>query len=98
MSRIAIVTDGRQYDYSYSITLEYFAEMFRVLGCTVAYNLDGGASAAMCIMGETLNKHIAPNTIDSQRPWIDAIMFGYSEQLPSPDEPTEHDGYHHPPR
>ncbi len=95
---IAIVTDGRQYDYSYSITLEYFAEMFRVLGCTVAYNLDGGASAAMCIMGETLNKHIAPNTIDSQRPWIDAIMFGYSEQLPSPDEPTEHDGYHHPPR
>lgn len=92
---IAIATDGRQKDYSYSITLEYFAEMFQKLGCTVAYNMDGGASVAMCIMGETINKHIGPNTYDTQRPWIDAIMFGYSEQIPSPNEPTIHDGYQH---
>ena len=92
---IAIVTDGRQSVYSHSISLEHFATMFHELGCTVAYNMDGGASAAMCIMGETINKHIAPNTIDSQRPWIDAFMIGYSENVPSPNVPTIHDGYHH---
>ena len=44
---------------------------------------------------KTINKHIAPNTIDSQRPWIDALLFGYSEDVPSPDIMTIHDGYHH---
>ncbi len=92
---VAIVTDGRQRGYSYSISLTHFAQMFQERGCTVAYNLDGGASAAMCIMGETINKHSRTDTTDAQRPWIDAIMFGYSEQLPDPGEPTVHDGYHH---
>ncbi len=92
---IAIVTDGRQPHYSYSISLEYFAELFHSLGCTVAYNLDGGSSAAMCFMGEELNKHLAPGTDDTQRPWIDALMIGYSELLPSVNTPTKHDGFHH---
>ncbi len=89
---IAIVTDGRLPEYSYSIKLDYFAQLFRELGCTVAYNLDGGSSVAMCIMGETINKHIP--SIDVQRLWLDALMFGYSEQLPDVDTPTIHDGYY----
>ena len=92
---IAIVTDGRQSGYSYSISLETFAQLFLERGCTIAYNLDGGSSAAMCIMGEQVNKHFAPGTDDCQRPWVDAIMLGYTEQLPSPETPTKHDGYRH---
>ena len=92
---IAILTDGRQYDYSMSITLEYFAQMFLDNGCTVAFNMDGGASVGIVFMGEMLNKHWKPHTEDIQRPWIDCLEFGYSEQLPPPSEPTVHDGYRH---
>ena len=41
------------------------------------------------------NKHLAPGTDDTQRPWIDALMIGYSELLPSVNTPTKHDGFHH---
>ncbi len=93
---VAIVTDGRQKGYSMSVSLEFFAQMFIDRGCTVAFNMDGGASGGMVFMGEMLNKHLAPRTEDTQRPWIDALEFGYSDQLPSPDTPTIHDGYQHP--
>lgn len=92
---IAIVTDGRQLGYSMSIDLEYFAQMFQERGCTMAYNLDGGSSAAMVFMGEIINKHEGTGTSDVMRLWRDALMWGYSEQLPSPEEKTIHDGYHH---
>ena len=88
----AIVSDGRQPGYSQSISLEYFAQLFIDRGCTVAYNLDGGSSAGMVFMGETLNKHLGPNTDDTQRWWVDSIMFGYSEQVPDPSVSTKHDG------
>lgn len=92
---IAIVTDGRQLGYSMSIDLDDFAQMFADSGCTVAFNMDGGSSAGIVFMGEMLNKHYMPHTEDIQRPWIDALEFGYSEHLPSPTEPTIHDGYRH---
>jgi len=92
---IAIVSDGRQSGYSMSIDLATFAQLFADRGCTVAYNLDGGSSAAMVFMGETLNKHEGKGTADVMRSWTDALMWGYSTQLPSPDENTQNDGYHH---
>ena len=92
---VAIATEGRQYDFSYSITLGFFAQMFVDYGCTVAYNMDGGSSVGIVFMGEALNRHYKPGTIDIQRKWNDALLFGYSEQIPSPNERTIHDGYRH---
>ena len=92
---IAIATEGRQTDFSYSITLGYFAQLFVDCGCTVAYNMDGGSSVGIVFMGEALNRHYKRATTDTQRPWTDALMFGYSENVPSPDVPTIHDGFRH---
>ena len=89
---IAIASDGRQSGYSVSITLQLFAQLFIDRGCTAAYNLDGGGSVGMVFMGEALNKHLGPNTDDTQRGWIDSLMFGYSEQVPDANTPTVHDG------
>lgn len=92
---IAIATEGRQTDFSYSITLDYFAQMFVDYGCTAAFNMDGGSSVGIVFMGEALNRHYMRGTTDTQRPWYDAVMFGYSENVPSPSEPTTHDGFRH---
>ncbi len=89
---VAIVSDGRQRGYSESISLEFFAQLFIDRGCVSAFNLDGGSSAGMVFMGETLNKHLGPNTEDVQRNWMDSLMFGYSEQVPDANTPTEHNG------
>ena len=75
-------------------SIPYFAQMFVDYGCTVAYNMDGGASVGIVFMGEALNRHIK-QLPDEQRPWNDALLFGYSENVPSPNEKTIHDGYHH---
>ncbi|MBQ6236168.1 MAG: phosphodiester glycosidase family protein, partial [Clostridia bacterium] len=92
---IALATEGRQYGWSHSISLEFFAQMFVDYGCTVAYNMDGGSSVGVVFMGEALNRHYMSGTSDLQRPWRDALLFGYSEDVPSPDVPTIHDGYRH---
>ena len=92
---VAIATEGRQMDFSYSITLDFFAQMFIDYGCTVAFNMDGGSSVGIVFMGEALNRHYMPGTVDIQRKWPDALLFGYSEQIPSPNTPTIHDGYRH---
>ena len=41
--------------YSVGVTLSEFAQIFKDLGCTTAYNLDGGGSSAMYFMGELVN-------------------------------------------
>lgn len=92
---VAIATEGRQPDFSYSITLPYFAQMFLDYGCTVAFNMDGGSSVGVVFMGEALNRHYKMGSSDLQRSWNDALLFGYSENVPSKDIPTIHDGYRH---
>jgi len=52
---VFIVVDGRSQGYSMGVTLSEFAQIFRDLGCTTAYNLDGGGSSAMYFMGELVN-------------------------------------------
>ena len=42
-----VVVDGRQDGYSRGMTLPELAALFEELGCTCAYNLDGGGSAVM---------------------------------------------------
>jgi len=50
-----ILVDGRQPGYSDGLTLEDLSQVFYDLGCTVAYNLDGGQTAVMAFMGEETN-------------------------------------------
>ena len=51
---VFIVVDGRSQE-SQGMTLTEFAKVFEDLGCTVAYNLDGGGSSTMYFMGKVVN-------------------------------------------
>ena len=51
-----VMVDGRQAEWSRGLTLEQLAQLFENLGCTAAYNLDGGASATMTFNGQLYNK------------------------------------------
>ncbi len=51
-----VVADGRQEGYSEGLTMHELGQIFEDLGCTAAYNLDGGASAAMVFMNQVVNK------------------------------------------
>ena len=42
-----VVVDGRQNGYSAGMRIARFAQVFADLGCTAAYNLDGGQSSVM---------------------------------------------------
>jgi exopolysaccharide biosynthesis protein len=53
---VLIDVDGRHPGYSRGVTLEEFAQMFKKLGCTTAYNLDGGASATVYFRGRVVNQ------------------------------------------
>lgn len=52
---VLVVVDGRSPGYSRGVTLDEFAAIFRDLGCTIAYNLDGGGSSTMYYQGEVVN-------------------------------------------
>lgn len=50
-----IVVDGRSPGYSKGLSLSEFAQLFVKLGCTEAYNLDGGGSSTMYFNGKVVN-------------------------------------------
>lgn len=43
--------DGRNAESSYGYTLDELSKLFESLGCSVAYNLDGGQSSVMVLDG-----------------------------------------------
>lgn len=51
-----VVVDGRQTGYSMGMTIPELAEVFEELGCSVAYNLDGGGSAVMLFNEDRFSK------------------------------------------
>lgn len=53
---VFIAVDGRQPGYSIGFTTTELANVFKDLGCTVAYNLDGGGSTTMYFNGVVVNK------------------------------------------
>ncbi|KOA20425.1 hypothetical protein CLHOM_10130 [Clostridium homopropionicum DSM 5847] len=57
---VFIVVDGRS-EESRGMTLSEFAETFKELGCTEAYNLDGGGSSTMYFMGRVVNNPLGEN-------------------------------------
>jgi len=88
---IAITVDGRQKYYSYGITIAEFTQLFYSYGCQIAYNLDGGSTTVMMFMGESLNQHSGVDS-DVQRPMTDGVFWGYSELVPTVDDPVYNDG------
>jgi exopolysaccharide biosynthesis protein len=58
---VFIVVDGRSKGYSTGVTLTEFAQIFKDLGCTDAYNIDGGGSSTMYFMGRVVNNPLGKN-------------------------------------
>lgn len=52
---VFVVADGRTDNYSTGVTMSSFAKIFKDLGCTTAYNLDGGGSSEMWFNGSVIN-------------------------------------------
>jgi exopolysaccharide biosynthesis protein len=52
---VLVAVDGRSTGYSRGLTITEFAQVFKDLGATVAYNLDGGGSTSMYFNGEVVN-------------------------------------------
>ena len=51
-----VVVDGRQAGYSDGMLIPELAQLFEDLGCTAAYNLDGGGSAVMTFLHEKYSR------------------------------------------
>ena len=51
-----VVVDGRQPGYSNGYTMQELSQLLYNLGCSVAFNLDGGQSTEMAFMGEVVNQ------------------------------------------
>ncbi|MDD4510053.1 MAG: phosphodiester glycosidase family protein [Oscillospiraceae bacterium] len=55
-----VVVDGRQTGYSRGMTLPELAAVFENLGCTAAYNLDGGHTTFMTLNSAVVNQPYKP--------------------------------------
>ena len=51
-----ILIDGRQPGYSMGMTFQEMSFMFKEMGCTAAYNMDGGQSAKMVFGDKLVNR------------------------------------------
>lgn len=69
---VFVVVDGRKEGYSKGMTLNEFANLFEELGCTEAYNLDGGGSSTMYFMGRVVNNPLGKN---QEREISDILYF-----------------------
>ena len=62
-----VVVDGRAGDSAPGATIEEFASVFESLGCSQAYNLDGGGTSRMAYGGEIIThpsqKRVLPDII-----------------------------------
>ncbi len=58
---VFVVVDGRSTGYSRGASLSEFAQIFKDLGCTDAYNIDGGGSSTMYFMGRVVNNPLGRN-------------------------------------
>lgn len=66
-----VLVDGRQPGYSEGMTLKDLSQLMADLGCTAAYNMDGGRSAEMAYLGE-LKSH----PMDGRRSTTDILYIG----------------------
>ena len=69
---VFVVVDGRSEGYSEGMRIEDLSKLMYELGCTQAYNLDGGGSATMVFMGKLVN---LPLGYPGERKVADAVVF-----------------------
>jgi len=74
---VCIVSDGRLTNEA-GLSLLELAEEFDALGCTQAYNLDGGGSSTMWFNGRIINQPVNSGSTISERSVSDCVYLGYS--------------------
>ncbi len=72
---VFLVSDGRT-DESEGLTLYQLASVFQELGCTVAYNLDGGGSSTLWFNGRIINTP-TDGIKNGERKVSDIVYIGY---------------------
>lgn len=77
-----VVVDGRQGSYSQGMTMKELSQLMNALGCTAAFNLDGGATAQM-----TWNSQVINSPSGTGRDLNDIICISFYEQPLSVDKP-----------
>ncbi len=70
---VFVVVDGRSKGYSAGLDMNELAEVMYSLGCTEAYNLDGGGSSTMYFDGSLVNNPLGKN---KERGTSDILMIG----------------------
>ena len=71
---VLVVADGRT-DESEGLSLLKLAEFMEGLGCTQAYNLDGGGSSTMYYDGEVINNPTTNGNTISERSVSDILYI-----------------------
>jgi exopolysaccharide biosynthesis protein len=71
---VFVVSDGRTSE-SAGLTLEQLAEVMQDLGCTQAYNLDGGGSTTMVWKGTVVNNPTTNGRSIKERSVSDVIYI-----------------------
>jgi exopolysaccharide biosynthesis protein len=82
---IFIVVDGRKDYYSRGLTMAEFANEFLNLGCTEAYNLDGGGSSTMYFRGRIVNNPLGRN--GNYERYVSDIIY-INNPISNQDTPT----------
>ncbi len=77
---VCIIAEGRIRE-SKGLSCEEFAQLFRSLGCTLAFNLDGGNTSCMIFMGKQLNQLTNSGVYNNARPQHEVMGIGYTELL-----------------
>ena len=72
---IFVVSDGRT-DESVGLSLLELAQLMQDLGCTLAYNLDGGGSSTIWFNGKVLNRPTTFGDKISERKVSDIVYIG----------------------
>ena len=78
---VGILAEGRTKRSSHGTGLKFLAEILLERGCTQAFNLDGGQTAAMVFMGELVMNEPTYNGYTNTRSQPDVIGIGISEQV-----------------
>lgn len=73
---VLLVSDGRTRQ-SEGLSLYDLATLMQSIGCTTAYNLDGGGSSTMVFMGQVINNPTSSGRSISQREVSDIVYIGY---------------------
>ena len=73
---VFMVSDGRTSE-SEGLSLYEMAEYLQSLGCTTAYNLDGGGSSTMVFNGKLINKPTHTGYQITERKVSDIVYIGY---------------------